>query len=236
MVNIYCDESCHLQYDLSDVMALGAIQCKEENKTKIYKDIRDIKIKHGLSSWAEVKWTKVSNSKKDLYKELIEYFFNCKELSLRVLIATDKKSLNHDRYNGGDYNTWYYKMYFQLLDNIIRPNEVYKIFIDIKDTKGGARIVKLHNILCNDKHDYKMEVINDIKQVNSKSSELLQLVDLFIGAATYVHRKKYLKENANEAKLELVKLIQEKYKINLLMKTDPREEKFNIFIWTPRRY
>lgn len=236
MINIYCDESCHLEFDKSDVMALGAMQCNVNAKEKVYNDIRNIKMKYGLNSWAEIKWTKVSKSKKEMYKELMEYFFNSEDLKLRILIAIDKKHLNNRKYNNGNYDTWYYKMYFQLLDNIIRKKECYKVFIDIKDTKGGPRIKKLHNILCNDKHDYKKEVIKDIKQIDSKSSEILQLVDLFIGAATYVHRMEHLKPNANEAKIELVKLIQEKYNIDLTMKTDILEEKFNVFIWTPRRY
>lgn len=236
MINIYCDESCHLENDKSDVMALGAIQCDEEIKDKVYKEIREIKVRHGLSSWTEVKWTKISNSQKELYKDLIDYFFSNEGLKLRILVAVDKKSLNNSKYNGGDYNTWYYKMYYQLLDNIIRKSKSYKIFIDIKDTKGGPRVMKLHDILCNDRRDYKKEVIKDIKQINSKRSELLQLVDLFIGAATYIHRKEHLKPGANNAKVEIIDMIQNKYGVNLLMKTDPYEEKFNIFIWTPRRY
>ena len=34
--NIYCDESCHLQNDKSNVMVLGAIWCAKEKKQEIY--------------------------------------------------------------------------------------------------------------------------------------------------------------------------------------------------------
>ena len=56
--NIYCDESCHLQYDESNVMVLGAVKCKDSLKKSIFRNIREIKMKHGLSSWFEIKWQK----------------------------------------------------------------------------------------------------------------------------------------------------------------------------------
>ena len=31
MINIYCDESCHLEHDDSDIMVLGGISCDKKN-------------------------------------------------------------------------------------------------------------------------------------------------------------------------------------------------------------
>lgn len=227
---IYCDESCHLEHDKSDIMVLGGISCSDNEKQQIFEDIRRIKIKHNLSSWFEVKWTKVSNSKLCFYKELIDYFFE-NNLSFRGVIAKGKKSLNHEKYNDGSYNNWYYKMYYLLLDYMIEPNEEYRIFIDIKDTKGGPKIRKLHEVLCNNKYDFKQEVIRDVKQINSKESEVLQITDLFIGALSYKHRKL----NDSKAKSEIIKYIEKKYDINISKTTRKFEDKFNIFIWVPRR-
>lgn len=92
MINIYCDESCHLQNDSSDIMVLGGISCNDEEKKKIFNDIRLIKVKHNLSSWFEIKWTKISYKKIEFYKELIDYFFK-NNLKFRGIIATDKKIL-----------------------------------------------------------------------------------------------------------------------------------------------
>ena len=218
MINIYCDESCHLQNDSSDIMVLGGISCNDEEKKKIFNDIRLIKVKHNLSSWFEIKWTKISYKKIEFYKELIDYFFK-NNLKFRGIIATDKKNLNHVKYNNGDYNEWYYKMYYLLLDYMITPSNEYRIFIDIKDTKGGPKVKKLH------------EVIRDIKQINSKESEILQITDLFIGALGFKNRKI---KNLN-AKSEIVEYIESKYQIKMNKKTSRNEEKFNIFIWEPRK-
>lgn len=116
MFNIYCDESCHLEKDNSDVMVLGEMKVGARFLPDIYNRIRQIKVNHGLSSWFEVKWTKVSMSKIDFYLDLIDYFFDTAALSFRSVVATGKKKLDHNTYNESDYDNWYYKMYFQLLN------------------------------------------------------------------------------------------------------------------------
>ena len=65
-------------------MILGAVSCPNEYKRKILEDIRAIKIKHGLDSRFEIKWTKVSASKVDFYIEVLNYFW---ENSCLILIA-----------------------------------------------------------------------------------------------------------------------------------------------------
>jgi len=234
LYNIYCDESCHLENDGNDIMVLGGISCSEGLKRTIFNEIRDIKVKHGLSSWFEVKWTKVSDSKADFYLDLVDYFFNNKELFFRGVVATHKKALEHDKYNDGDYNVWYYKMYFTLLAPMIDPHGEYKVFIDIKDTKGGPKVRKLKEVLCNNIYDFKSEVIRDIVQINSKESEILQLADLLIGALSYYHRGLYSGDSSNAGKNKIIEKLTRDYNIDLSRTTRPKEGKFNIFIWKPK--
>ena len=69
--NIYCDESCHLENDDSDVMVLGAIWCPSEKAKEINMRIREFKQKYGLSDSYELKWTKISPNHYSLYLEII---------------------------------------------------------------------------------------------------------------------------------------------------------------------
>ena len=83
-------------------------------------------------------------------------------------------------------------------------------------------------------HDGAASIIKtkrDIKQINSKESEILQITDLFIGALGFKNRKI---KNLN-AKSEIVEYIESKYQIKMNKKTSRNEEKFNIFIWEPRK-
>lgn len=230
---IYCDESCHLQHDNSDVMVLGGIVINQENKDKFYSDIRSIKQKHGMSSWNEIKWTKVSNSKINFYIEIIDYFFN-NDINFRGLVAKNKKDLNHEKYSGGDYDLWYYKMYFRLLDPLLEWGDEYKIFIDIKDTKGGQRVDKLRQVLCNNMYDFNGTVLKDVKQISSNHSEILQICDLLIGCISYYHRGLY-DNNSSSGKNKLIKHLIEMHGKHLHKSTYTYEyeKKFNLFIWRP---
>ena len=224
--NIYCDESCHLEHDNSDIMVLGAMSCCASEKAKINEEVRKIKMKNGLDSHFEIKWTKVSESKVAFYEELINYFFDNPSLAYRGLVAKNKSQLDHKLFNQSDYDLWYYKMYFLLLDPIIIPNEEYRIFIDIKDTNGGP--------LCNNIYDFKQEVVKDIKQINSKESEILQIADLLNGLLAYYNRGFFQDGTGNIGKKLLVENVLAR-NIDLDINTAKNEPKFNLFIWKPRR-
>lgn len=229
---VYSDESCHLEYDNSPVMVLGAMYCDASLKEKIFNDIREIKTKHGLSSFFEIKWTKVSESKVDFYLELLDYFWSNKDLYYRGLVAKGKNELDNTKYNSGDYDLWYYKMYFLMLDSIVYPGNEYKILVDIKDTRGGKRVKKLRDVLCNNMYDFRQEVITQISQINSKESEILQLADLINGALAYHHRGLDELDESNAGKKAIVEALKEKRTLDV--RTSRGEKKFNLFIWTPR--
>lgn len=231
--NIYCDESCHLPNDHSPVMVLGAAYCPADKKQQIFSDIRAIKTKHGIDSHMEIKWTKVSKSKIDFYLDLLDYFWRTRDLHYRCLVAEGKNELDHQKYNCGDFDLWYYKMYFRLLDPIIDLDAEYRIFIDIKDTKGGKRIKKLHEVLCNNMYDFNKEVITDISLINSKESEILQMGDLLNGAIAFYHRGLYKNIMANVGKTLFIDALQKR--VNLDIATARSASKFNLFIWTPQR-
>lgn len=234
MKYIYCDESCHLEFDSFDTMVLGGISCPKDKKKQIFNDIRTIKEKHGVSSWTEIKWTKVSNNKINLYLDLVDYFFKNEDLNFRGVVARNKKSLDHSQYNVGGHDEWYYKMYFILLDKMIYPSDHYRIFLDIKDTRGGAKTRKLHKVLCNNQYDFTREVIDRIDQINSKESEIIQLTDLFIGALSYYHRNMHKIDGSSLAKKKILTKLEKNHNITLNSSTKLNEDKFNIFVWYPR--
>lgn len=227
--NIYCDESCHLENDQSKVMVLGAIWCPKDVKNEVFTRIREIKVKYGFKPDFEIKWNKVSKARTDFYLELINYFFDDDDLHFRGLVVPDKSLLNHDFFKQ-DHNTFYYKMYFDLLKVILSPHSGYNIYIDIKDTKSQEKVLELQNVLRNNHYDFQNQIIRKIQQVHSHEVELLQITDLLCGALSYLHRG--LQEN--EAKLKLIEKIRNRSGYSLLRSTLYREEKMNVFIWKAR--
>ena len=177
--NIYCDESCHLENDHQRVMVLGAIWCPLEKTREISVRIREIKNRHEIKPDFEVKWTKVSPAQKEFYTDLIDYFFDDDDLHFRALIVPDKSILRHDRF-GQNHDTWYYKMYFNMLKVILSPDAHYRIYLDIKDTRSAAKVANLHEVLCNNMYDFKRQIIERVQTVRSIEVSQLQLADLLI--------------------------------------------------------
>ena len=141
--NIYCDESCHLENDHQQVMVLGSIWCPLEKTKEISVRIREIKQRHGLASSFEIKWQKVSPAKQIFYMDLVDYFFDDDDLHFRALIVPDKSRLHHQDFSQ-DHDAWYYKMYFDMLKVLLVPRAEYRIYLDIKDTRGADKIKELH--------------------------------------------------------------------------------------------
>ena len=228
--NVYCDESCHLQNDHQIAMVLGAVWCPLDKTREIAVRIREIKEKHGLSPQFEVKWVKVSPAKASFYLDLIDYFFDSDDLHFRALVVPDKSKLHHDAIPGQDHDTWYYKMYFDMLKVIFRPDARYRVYPDIKDTRGAEKIRKLHEVLCNSIYDFSKELIERVQLVQSHEIEQLQLADLLIGAVSYLHRQ----QSGNAGKEALISRIQDRSGYDLRKTTLLREEKFNILCWNAR--
>ena len=151
--NVYCDESCHLENDHQQVMVLGAVWCPIEKSHDIAVRLREIKNRHDLKQGFEIKWSKVSPAKIQLYMDIVDYFFDDDDFLFRALIVPDKSKLQHDVFHQS-HDDWYFKMYFDMLKLILSPNARYRIYLDIKDTRSAPKINKLHDVLCNNLYDF----------------------------------------------------------------------------------
>ncbi len=228
LINIYCDESCHLENDGQKAMVLGALSIPDGKRSEIKSRISDIRKRHNVSYNFEFKWTKVSPAKLDLYRDLIDYFFDDDDIRFRCVIIPNKNSLNHAQFNQS-HDDWYYKMYFLLLKYIIKPQHKYQIYIDIKDTRSNHKVQRLHDMLCNGQLDFSKKIIKRLQQVRSHEVNFIQLTDLLIGTVSYKAREL----NTSPAKQNLVEHIIARSRYSLTKSTLPTEEKFNIFVWQP---
>jgi hypothetical protein len=242
IINIYCDESCHLENDKEKVMALGAVYCPASKKKEIFQMLTELKKKHNLipknkknpsdnRTYYELKWNKISLSKINYFKDVIDYFFADDDLNFRVLVVPDKSKLEYQKFNH-THDTFYYKMYFSMLKVILNPDKAHHIYIDIKDTRSREKVHKLEQVLRNDKYDYAKEIIKKVQQVRSHEVELIQLADLLTGAVSYVNREL----TDSRAKNILIDHLKHRSKYSLTKSTLIREQKFNIFLWESSKY
>ena len=139
----------------------------------------------------------------------------------------NKKKLNHEAFNRGGHNEFYYKMFYYTLRDFLKPDKQYKIYLDYMDTLGGAKAKKLTEVLkagTNSKIDTYI--------IHSYEAQLIQLCDLFIGAIAYKNRTDI--EMHSLIKKRIIAYLEEKVDGGLDYATPQWEEKFNIFRFLPR--
>lgn len=226
---IFCDESNHLYSDSSNLMLIGGIGCPTNQVEYVNRAIKHIKHKHNAKS--ELKWTKVNNNKKEFYQELLEFFFSSVYLKFNAQAVINKSRLNHDRYNEGEADKFYYKMYYYALIPFLKPDLNVNIFIDYKDTKGGQRAKKLNEVIDN---TFYGQINCEFTIIHSHESQIMQLADVMIGAIAYKNRQDI--EHTSEIKNFIIKTIEHLSGISLEASTPQWEEKFRIFRFVPRQF
>jgi predicted transposase YdaD len=156
----------------------------------------------------------------------VDYFFNNVDLHFRAIVVPDKSLLNHEIF-GQDHDTWYYKIYFDMLKVILNPDDCYRIYLDIKDTRSAVKIVNLHDVLCNNMYDFQRQIIERVQTVHSHEIEVLQITDLLVGIISYANR--HLSDSP--AKFALLEHMRKRSGYELTKTTLLRESKVNLFMW-----
>ena len=233
LYNVYCDETCHLEHDGINVMVLGAVWCKQDKLKEINQRIRKIKERNNVPPTMELKWTKISPAKINLYRDIVNYYFDDDDLHFRAVIIPDKTKLNHEKFNQ-THDDWYYKMYFDMLKVIFNPTDNYEVYIDIKDTNSYRKAQKLREVCCNSLYDFSHKVIRRIQPIRSEEVQIMQLVDILIGALGYTNRRFSEGFKKSPAKQEIVSLIKERSGYSMTKTTLLREEKLNLLAWDAR--
>ena len=233
LYNVYCDETCHLEHDGINVMVLGAIWCPQDKLKEINRRIRQIKERNSVSPTMESKWTKISPSKLSLYQDLVNYYFDDDDLHFRAVIIPDKSKLNHERFHQ-THDDWYYKMYFDMLKVIFNPSDNYEVYIDIKDTNSYRKAQKLREVCCNSLYDFSHKVIKRIQPIRSEEVQIMQIVDILVGAVGYANRRFSENFQKSPAKQEIIRLIKDRSGYAMTRTTLLREEKLNLLSWDAR--
>lgn len=221
ILNIYCDESCHLiEHKYSDIMGIAGLVCPKNKYNEVKDEINRIKEKHGLTKKIELKWTKISNKQRLAYLELVELFFNKDYLKFRIVLI-NKNALRKE-----PDDNFYYKICYLLLTRLVESNTLNNVYLDKKDTLGTARINILHECLNNMKKEYDANTIkiNNMQNIQSHEVPLMQILDILLGAMVYHARK--LK--GMKAKLEIINFIKRRTGLTLDKSTPLSQHKFNI--------
>jgi hypothetical protein len=225
---IFCDESCHLQHDGADIMVLGALHCTAEKTIQLNKHIKWLRHEHNFKP--EFKWSKLHKHQWPLYKNIIDLIIDDLDVHFKATVVLNKNTLEHQLYNSGSHSDFYHKMFYFTLRDFLQINNEYRVYLDYMDTTSAVKTQKMCEVLQNGTY-WQLDVNATI--VQSYEVQLVQVVDLLIGAVAYRNRSDIEKSSA--IKKQFVSYLEQKIGARLDVGTPPWEEQFNIFRFQPRK-
>lgn len=219
---VYCDESA-LEAIASkgahNYTGIGGIWLPSEHRDNLKQGLNEIKEKYKIKG--ELKWKKISPAYFELYKEVIDFFFNAGYIRFRVILIEANK-VDHITFNNEDAELGFYKFYYQLIHHWLFDFNNYRIFTDLKKNRDTGRLKKLKETLA---QTNLTSTITQLQGLPSEQSLGIQLADILTGLVV----SKFNKEATGTAKLGLIAYVEEKYLSKDIAATSKWEEKFNVF-------
>ena len=220
-LEIYCDESGIEA--LSDktshkYVAIGGVWISSTYRTELKDKVNEIKQRYNVQG--ELKWNKVSPKYKDLYSDLVDYFFSTPRIRFRVILINTEK-IDNDYFNNSSAELGFYKFYYQLIKHWIYDGNQYDIFLDHKANGNRNRIKELKSFLV--RSNYNAQILQ-VQALHSHESIGIQLADVLTGAVA----AKFNNVIVSDTKKEMIRKIE--HYINEEIKPTRRTEgKFNVF-------
>jgi hypothetical protein len=176
-LKIFADETHNQTGEPKD--SFGAIICSEARENLVRKKILDLRKRNNY--YHEIKWSKLKNHNADVYREFADVFFSDRYMKLKILQCI---------YNS-DYKLWekgkrkFIKTYWLFLSRITSIYNKYQVYCDHLSSVNQSdwnSISYLINARRRDSARIKGRNIQVIRDVDSHNNDMIQLVDLLLGA------------------------------------------------------
>ena len=183
----------------------------------------------------EVKWNHLSKGKLDLYKSLVDAFHQCQTACFRCM-KIEPCTIDRHKYHDGDRETAFYWGYDMALSRNLELSHGYEIFVDARTDEKPNRIADLRSSINAHWIQKQLaenltasEIVRDIKSVDSKRHNILQVADLLTGAVGFSMEKRDARSNTSVEKMELIAHITNVIGCECLATHHGLESRFNIW-------
>jgi hypothetical protein len=227
ILEIYVDESSQNKHRY---LVLGAVVVQLTNS----QIINDLIAKARLPElpFNEIKWTKVSTAKLPAYTRVVDVLFDRPdELHFHSLFVDTTKH-NHKKFNQGDSEMGFNKEVYQLANKVGRMYDAYyfHLYPDYRDTKSLPEELRLNlNRGAAKRGDERDWPIRRCQFRDSKQIQILQLVDVIVGAIAFQLNGHDKVQDANPAKIVLAKYVMQRAGIADILKGTARTGKFTVW-------
>lgn len=227
--HLFCDES---GISGKPFYAFGALWVREDYIQSLDKEINAIRDKHNCRD--EIKW-QGANSKRyaRFYDDLITLFFKSEYLFFNCIVV--QLSMVNKDFHNGDYEKAKKKHFNNLICNkiiasLFRSNLKNRFIVSVDDLpfrydKSDEEMHIIANNIINQKTKVNNAII-ELREVDSKKINGVQLCDLLLGSVL----SQYQKESLSERKKEIANLVAHHLGWESLSHdTLSNEKKFNIW-------
>src|SRR3989338_4182374 len=206
----FLDETGLLNSERDRFFSIGMIKCPRP-----YEMLTEIeKIRHRQNYTEEAKWQKVLPYNLPIYKMILDVFFSRAKADPEIkycMMIVDKKGGYFKKHYNNDPFQAYEDFSIQLLKGNVSQNEILSVIADESPVPNKSQYENNVKVAINEA--FGRLAIHGICKVDSKGNDLLQVVDLLIGAITYdlkVHHKlagqsKSFRINCKKDLLEFIK-------------------------------
>jgi Protein of unknown function (DUF3800) len=200
IAEIYIDESSQNNHRYLVLGGIGTKLTSTARLSNLIIETRLPELPHG-----EVKWTKVSKCKLAAYKRIVDVLFENNSAVYFHSLVVDTTLLDHQRFNAGSREIGFNKEIYQLAMKFARLyNLLFHVYPDYRDTTQKPDDLRdILNRGCRKNGDWRDWPFRRCQFRDSKSTPLLQLVDVLVGGIAYRLNGHDKAPNASSAKSEL---------------------------------
>lgn len=196
----FFDETGSINDRANRFFCLGMIKCMQP----FFLDLRIRKVREKNLFYDEIKWNTLSKAKINVIKEIVETVFETPGIYFSCIVI-NKDSIKFEQ----DFNNNPYKAYQifteDLLKQSIGKNEILTVLADYVTTPKNIRFEVSVKHSINKSLDRL--AVGGIHRVDSKGVNIIQIVDLFIGAVAYCYKKDLKLVSGDKNKIKILNLI-----------------------------
>lgn len=234
---VYLDESFNRGgYDL-----IGGLWMTQPAAKRVRGILAALRERHDYTD--EIKWGKASGSElSPFYRDLARLVgdqirsgrvrFNCIVLTRRLIKYRD--------YHDGDKELGFYKFMHLLVVKRVEAGSSYVVHADYRQNRKTNRLETLRDTVNRvARRDYGLgyDCCRDVRSVDSKIEDLVQLADVLLGAVGWHYAGKHYQSDSSLSKNLLADLLAKSIgKDDFTFSSGPFERKFNIWRWTPEEH
>lgn len=232
LYHLYCDESS-TDKGHSHMVFAGAL-ASADNAARFSRGI-DVWRKQ-VSMTKELKWTKVTNDKLNQYTSFVNGAFSRIEqndLFFRSVVFP-VMDIDYAKFHSGSKDLGYYKLMYTFIVNsfprFLKADDKLLIFMDEQSSNQSLETLKT----CLNKTIFRQlgrsEQVRNIQPVDSKQSNMIQLVDVLMGAVAFHNNRRHLQPDCRESKKTLAMHIAKRAGYASLAVSTPKHRP-NFGIW-----